>query len=225
MTWQLFSPDLPFLNQITVSQERHGVWENLLPYAPFVSACCAAVSIFVAFRIALKAQSISTEQKKIAEDKLYLDLFLKRFDAFQVYSEFFSKFISVDYKEKQQIVSDFNSLLSSHRTCLVLLRNKDDCEKCYKTLETLKNFRLLNLSIEDIFKDEEKMKRFNEINESFLRKHSDLCSSFKDHVPNVVFMKPPKTDRPSNPAPQPTGLKAFLMRLKRAACEWSRPLQ
>lgn len=78
MTWQLFSPDLPFLNEIKVSQSRNGLLEQMLPYAPALSALFSLVGIIITSIIAAKARAISAEQKKIAEDKLALDVFDKR---------------------------------------------------------------------------------------------------------------------------------------------------
>lgn len=47
MTWELHSPDLPFLNEITVIQNKHGFWENISSYAPVLSAFFALISLFV----------------------------------------------------------------------------------------------------------------------------------------------------------------------------------
>ncbi|MCG4258028.1 hypothetical protein [Acetobacter senegalensis] len=91
MTWQLFSPDLPFLNQITVSQVKNGFWECISPYTTFVGTL---ISVSAAVLIAREARKITAEQKRIAQEKLDLDLFDKRYKIINGYNKYYSTLLS-----------------------------------------------------------------------------------------------------------------------------------
>lgn len=76
MTLQLYSQDLPYLNQVEITQVRNGFFENILPYAPLFGTI---ISVMAAIWIAQKAREITADQKRIAQDKLDFDIFEKRF--------------------------------------------------------------------------------------------------------------------------------------------------
>ncbi|GBR20238.1 hypothetical protein [Gluconobacter japonicus] len=67
------------MSSIRIYQTYDSVAGLITPYAPLASAFFSAVSIFFAYLIASKARSISAEQKKIAAQKLDLDIFDKRY--------------------------------------------------------------------------------------------------------------------------------------------------
>ncbi|MFT9145374.1 MAG: hypothetical protein ABF471_11865, partial [Acetobacter orientalis] len=89
MTWQLFSPDLPFLQEITIKQVHHGFWDSVQPYLPLITAIItgtvSSIGILITYNLANKARQIAEEQKKIASTKLNIDIFDKRFDLFNSY--------------------------------------------------------------------------------------------------------------------------------------------
>ncbi|MFT8723460.1 MAG: hypothetical protein ABF759_12945, partial [Acetobacter malorum] len=79
MTWQLFSPDLPFLQAMTVRQVHHGFWDSVQPYLPLVTAIItgtvSSIGILITYNLANKARQIAEEQKKINQNKLDIDIF------------------------------------------------------------------------------------------------------------------------------------------------------
>lgn len=103
MTWELHSPDLPFLSEITVTQVKHGFWENALLYSPLLSAGFALIGTCAAFWIGTQARRISNEQRIIAENKLQLDLFDRRNKIISVFFESIMKISYNSFKKKEEI--------------------------------------------------------------------------------------------------------------------------
>ncbi|MFT8555511.1 MAG: hypothetical protein ABF697_09410 [Zymomonas mobilis] len=106
MSWKIFSPDCPLLSSISIYQTYDSFAGSITPYAPLASAFFSAVSIFFAYLIASKARSISAEQKKIAAQKLDLDIFDKRYAGIKglislrnLFSEVINKYSYNIYKE------------------------------------------------------------------------------------------------------------------------------
>lgn len=97
---------MPFLNQITISQEKHGIIENILPYAPLIGTI---VSAGVAIWIAKEARQISAEQKRIAQEKLDLDLFDKRYRIVTAYNKLLSKSLQpiLTVEKIQEYITEF----------------------------------------------------------------------------------------------------------------------
>lgn len=106
---------MPFLNQITVVQEKHGFWEHFLPYAPLVTAVLSAgistVGILVTCGVARKAREITSQQKaiaaqvkQIAQDKLDTDIFDKRYKVYSAYLDFFGKVTDPLVKREDLII-------------------------------------------------------------------------------------------------------------------------
>ncbi|WP_338331293.1 hypothetical protein [Acetobacter sp. LMG 32666] len=103
MTWQLFSSDLPFLNEITVFQVKTK-GEVALSYAPLGTASFALISMIITIYIAAKARKISSEQKRIAQDKLDLDLLDKRYNVVRSYIDFFKYLVNCP-QDKDDIIT------------------------------------------------------------------------------------------------------------------------
>lgn len=115
MTWQLSSPDLPFLNHITVVQLKHGVLEHLLPLAPFISV---GATVWIAYQ----ARKITLEQKRIAQKKLDLDLFIKRMEIYDVFARNISLMTSrKDISDEKLSESWVNLKESLYKSRLLLL--------------------------------------------------------------------------------------------------------
>jgi membrane protein implicated in regulation of membrane protease activity len=93
MTWHVFSPDLLFLNKITIFQVKTS-WEVALSYAPLATVFFALMSMLITLYIAAEARKISNEQKRIAQEKLELDLLDKRYKIIRSYIDFFSYLIN-----------------------------------------------------------------------------------------------------------------------------------
>lgn len=103
MTWELHSPDLPFLNEITIVQVKRGFFEHCLVYAPFFSAICALIGTGTALWIASQARKISNEQKIVAQNKLEYDLFDRRNEILSKHLNCFMKIIHTDFKDSKII--------------------------------------------------------------------------------------------------------------------------
>ncbi|GAN61582.1 hypothetical protein ACI01nite_25250 [Acetobacter cibinongensis] len=228
MTWQLFSPDLPFLNQITVSQEKHGVWEHILPYAPLITAVISAgistAGIIVTFNLALKARLISEQQKKIAQTKLEVDVFDKRFDVFNAYQEYYNKIVANEYKEKNEITNDLLIFQALYERSIFLF-SFDDFEILNNPKDILHKMTLYRLERFDEDFDEDP--EWEAMNCDFHEKNATMALLLKQYAPKIMSERAMSstTDLASDHIPQSTGLKAFLKRLKRAVYGWSEPLQ
>ncbi|MFT8699379.1 hypothetical protein, partial [Acetobacter orientalis] len=127
MAWQLFSPDLPFLNHITVVQTKSGFWENALSYTPAVSTFFSGVGIFFAYQIASKARAISAEQKEIAKRKLEFDLFDRRMKIIQTHFNILSRVSHKKIIKHEELESQIDDLFDM-QPLIICLFNADCLE-------------------------------------------------------------------------------------------------
>lgn len=209
MTWQLFSPDLPFLQEMTIKQVHHGFWDNLQPYLPLAAAIItgtlSTIGILVTCNLAKKARDISEEQKKIAECKLQLDSFDKRFYVFDSYREFYAELISKDYDNDKQIFESFTQFHSTHLQSHFLFPKEDSdaFDNVWNDLDKLSSFRGKNkkINIDTYSKDD-----YIEYRDSFFKNYEKLRGIFENYAP--VFLREnlnhiTTTSRASRPEPQP----------------------
>lgn len=218
MTWQLFSPDLPFLNQITVVQEKHGFWECFLPYAPLVTAVISAVisiiAICVTYYVARKAREITTEQKaiaaqakQIAQDKFDLDLFDKRYSVIAAYNCLFQE-IGKPLLEKDSIRQSLVDFQSKYIYFPAMFNEEDEnlLNSAMGSMMVCVNFRIKNL---------DKSKFSQQLRDEFdilYEKSSDLIDEVRELL--VKYSSPAmkripavtsSTTRPASPdTPPPT---------------------
>lgn len=219
MTWQLFSPDLPFLNQITVSQVKYGFWENAITYAPVISATCSLVGIVITYRIAQKAREISSEQKRIAQNKFDVDLFEKRFDVyfaiFDLYNITFTrKTYIIDFKD-----ADFNDLNKDFYENIKIISSgeflfeNDDLKpivEIYKNITVAftlfiatRNFSVHGKVLDKLYTPEEAEIFYNNFKEKWKKIYKNTLRKiiFK-YLPENALLPP--NQRRSNPTARPT---------------------
>ncbi|WP_395494518.1 hypothetical protein [Acetobacter sp. KSO5] len=125
MTWQLFSPDLPFLNQITVFQVRHGIWENIVASAPALGVAASIFSAGVALYVAKLARNIASEQKEIAKNKLDLDLFDKRLEIFNSFFNNGGEICFKKFKTEENLQEVAQDLINSFSKVPFLFNEKE----------------------------------------------------------------------------------------------------
>lgn len=247
MTWELHSSDLPFLNDITVSQIKSSYLECFLPYAPLLSAIFSFASIFITLKIANRAREISIEQKKIATDKYDLDMFEKRLEIYQSiyfiynkivlkalsastpndyyikvddkYNDYLDKirmsqfiFLESDYSYLMEIIFQMNLIKAQY------ISSKGGKEICSvdKIRYTPEEMKKINLEFRKKWREEYR-KGIDRIINKYKPKHSTIFNNI-----NCEESLGP-TELPDKP--QPIDLKATRARLKRAICEWKKPLQ
>lgn len=231
MSWQFLIPDLPYWHQITVTQVKDGFWEHLLPYAPlltaFLTAGVAIANITSTRFLANKARQITEQQRTIAQEKLDADIFEKRCNVFLLFAKIYNVLIKKDFTSRKEL-DDFMTTSYAETIPPQFIFNEADLElitKLIKSLDNLKLFRYSNLQITP--NNKKKRDEFKEeIQEKLL---PDFKKSLEKYIPSSMIMLPKSSNTTSNPAsnptPPPTGLKAVRMRLKRAVCGWSQPLQ
>lgn len=234
MTWQLFSPDLPFLNQITVSQHLPSFWDNPLPYIPALGAVISVIGVGITAWLAKLARGIAIEQKKIAKDKFDIDLFNKRIEIYQSFIKMYNFLVTRNYSDQSELEQEHINLLHA-LSCARFLFSPDDIKK-FKFYQ--EQIRLLY----KIRKDEKNIDHFREVESKawikfhalgmdFMNKYNEeLRDIIKKYLPDVLseqfsLIDSTTSSPEAHQAPQPTGPKATLMRLKRAACGWTEPLQ
>ncbi|WP_156475260.1 hypothetical protein [Acetobacter malorum] len=207
MTWQLFSPDLPFLQEMTIKQVHHGFWDNVQPYLPLAAAIItgslSTIGIVVTCNLANKARQIAEEQKKIAGTKLNIDIFDKRFDLFNSYSIYFGKFLTKNYENQGECWEDFSNINNDHEKTAFLFNGEDAeyFDAVYEVLSEYHEYRLGFLQASSV--NEGKAKKFlNDFNE----KYYELYVRFCKYVPDIMVSRPsvPTISPGSRPEPQPT---------------------
>ncbi|MFT9046214.1 hypothetical protein [Acetobacter orientalis] len=231
MSWQLLIPDLPYWHQITVTQVKDGFWENLLPYAPlltaFLTAGVAIANIMSTRFLANKARQITEQQRTIAQEKLDADLFEKRCGFFLKYAKMYNILISKDFASKKELDDFLHDITIQSIPPQFIFSNSDSdlIKKLLVEIRKLRRLRYTHLQVTPDWKEErEKFRKI--IQEKLL---PDLKKMLEKYVPPSMTMLPKSSNSTSNPAsdpePPPTGLRAIRMRLKRAVCGWSQPLQ
>ncbi|MFT8471180.1 hypothetical protein [Acetobacter persici] len=189
MTWQLFSPDLPFLQEMTIKQVHYGFWESIQPYLPLAAAVIAGtlstIGIFVTCNLAKKARDISEEQKKIAECKLQLDSFDKRFYVFNSYKEFYTELISKNYDNEAKLLESYTKFHSIHQQSSFLFPTNISValEDLWDTLHGITDFRVDKdkMTIEVL-----SLPDFKNFQNDFLRKYKTIREAFEHYVPSFL---------------------------------------
>ncbi|MGF1276667.1 hypothetical protein [Acetobacter pasteurianus] len=213
MTWQLFSPDLPFLNQITVSQIKYGFWENAVTYAPVISAACSLFGIVITYMIARKAREISSEQKQIAQNKLDMEVFEKRFSVCLSFKKFYLKTISPnieDYKYFPKLIEEIETE-TLMVNILFLEPDVEIIEKIKYDLIELFNFRIDHTNINDIFKNPEVYDNYEKLRKNAKEGLDKLHSILRYYSPEFVKTLPRNklsTAHPASPDTPPPAAPA-----------------
>lgn len=213
MTWQLFSPDLPFLNQITVSQHLSSFWDNPLPYVPAIGAAISVLGVGVTAWLANLARGVAIEQKKIAKDKFDIDLFNKRIEIYQSFLKMYNFLVSRNYSEQSELEQEHINLLYA-LSCARFLFSPNDIEKFKFYQEEMKkmyNIRKNKKNIDDFRSSKSKeLTEFNIIGANFMDKyHVELRVIIKKYLPSVLSEQFSQIDAStvspaSHPEPQPT---------------------
>lgn len=171
MTWQLFSPDLPFLNQITVSQHLSSFWDNPLPYVPAIGAVISALGIVVTAWLAQLARGVAKEQKKIAKDKLDIDLFNKRIEVYQSFMKMYNFLASRNFTENSEIEKEKIDLLSSLSFARFIYSSAD-----------IDRFEVLRMKIEKSYQIRKKEKNIDSLKSDLKKRniYTDLSKNLHD---------------------------------------------
>ncbi|KAA8384040.1 hypothetical protein FOH24_07700 [Acetobacter tropicalis] len=225
MTWQIKSTNLPYLNDIFITEIDAKYFHSLLPYAPlfsFLAACVTLASTWI----------LTHKTHKIAKEKLDLDLFIKRFS---IYESFVSSIEAMLSRKNNKDIDISKYWLSSreamHKSILLLSKNSYlDLHHIQNNITNLYNKKYKRGTGGKRTEDTE----YEKLRNIVLADRKILNKIFKQYTIEMSFEKDQRffnsskttiTSPASDPEPQPTGPKAILMRLKRAVCEWSRPLQ
>lgn len=189
---------------------------------PAVSLMCAGVGIWATWKIAGKARELATQQKNIAQSKLETDTFNLRFDVYNCYCSFFSNLLTKNYSSVGECWADFNSFAETHRKSLFLFPKeyKKIFDDLYSSLDTLHSIRLDALDTVGV---DHTSKNYEENQKLFQTSRYELQKLMKEYMPDIL--RYPVTSKTLDLEFQPTGLEAFLKRLKRAICGWTEPLQ
>lgn len=215
MTWQLFSPDLPFLNQITVSQNLPSFWDNPLPYVPAIGAAISVLGVGVTACLANLARGVAIEQKKIAKDKFDIDLFNKRIEIYQSFLKMYNFLVSRNYSEQSELEQEHIDLLYA-LSCARFLFSPNDIKKFkFYQIEIKKmyNIRKNEKNIDDFKRSKSKdLTKFNIIATDFMNKYNvELRAIIEKYLPSVlseqfsqidastVFLASPDTPPPAAP--------------------------
>lgn len=225
MTWELHSPDLPFLNEITVIQNKHGFWENISSYAPVLSAFFALISLFVTLWIAKEARKIASDQKNIAQNKLDYDLFSKKGEIITIFFNSMVKIYHNEFHKTEDITSVMDELYGTQVFAAFFFKDSY-LESLSKVRSSISSMATLKTSL---IKDPKSIQLRNQIvmlKNDFEKNIELLNVIMTDFTPEFIRNRIliSKAAPASPDKPQPTGLKAFRARLKRAVCEWKRPL-
>lgn len=201
---------------------------------PAVSLICAVAGAYAAWRIGSKAREITAQQrdiaaqaKQIAQDKLDLDLFEKRYNIIFAYNNIFQKSRQKELT-KNEIVDSIIEFQGKFMYFPAIF-NKDDL----KTLTCAQDYivKIFKVRLKYLIKDGSSSENENELSKlyeelkPYLAGVRNLLIKYSTDSMKRIPITYLSTTRPaSSDKPQPTGLKAFRARLKRAACEWKRPL-
>ena len=189
---------------------------------PAVSLICAGVGIWATWKIAGKARELAAQQRNIAQSKLETDTFNLRFDVYNCYSSFYSNLLTKDYSNIGECWADFHSFTEIHRKYLFLFPEEYHkiFNDLYDSLDAIHSIRLNTLNSKDVDHNDEK---YIDNEEIFRTSRYELQKLMKEYMPDIL--RYPVKSKASDLEFQPTGLEAFLRRLTRAVCGWSRPLQ
>lgn len=96
--------DNPLVGSILL-KDGVSLWDQLQPYLPVLTAIVSLGGIAITYSIAKKAREIAEEQKIIAQDKLDIDIFDKRFKVFQSLTDLYN---TLNYAKSSQLTPDLD---------------------------------------------------------------------------------------------------------------------
>jgi hypothetical protein len=209
MTWEFHSPDLPFLNGITIVQAKRGFFEHCLAYAPFFSAICALIGTGAALWIAAQARKISNEQKIIAQNKLEFDLFDRRNEILSTHLNCFLK-ISHNEFETEESVDKIMSELYDIQLLAVFLFKKPYLDYIVEVRKAISSMADMKIRIINKVNSEKDLENFNKIKLDTATYINKINVSMRAYTPDFISNKTPiSTTSPASPdTPQPAAPEA-----------------
>lgn len=205
MTWELHSPDLPFLNDITIVQVKHGFFEHSLSYAPFLSTLFAIISTGVALWIAAQARKISNEQKIIAQNKLEFDLFDRRNEILSTHLNCFLKISHNEFEDEESVYKIMSELYDIQLLTAFLFKNpyRDYIGEVRKTITTMAGIKIRMINKTNSKKEVEIFEEIKSNAPNYIKKIDTTMSAY---TPDFINDKiPTATTSPASPdKPQPT---------------------
>lgn len=187
-----------------------------IPYnwvSPTVSIFCAGVGLIVTWVIARKAREITSQQKqiaeqtkKIAEDKLDADIFIKRCDFYLTLSYIYNTLIKKNFSSAQELSDFLSDAYSRSIPPSFLFSPEDDkiIQNCVRDLGLLCDFREKNLTIDDSEEHKKELLYFKDkIKNANLAKVKSILSKY---VPDAMTSPPDfisTTAQASPDMPQP----------------------
>lgn len=205
MTWELHSPDLPFLNEITIVQVKHGFFEHCLAYSPFFSAICALIGTGAALWIAAQARKISNEQKIIAQNKLEFDLFDRRNEILSTHYNCFVKMCNNEFESTDSINKTISEIYDIQFLTVFLFKKPylNYIEDLRNSITEMAKIKIKILNKTNSQKD---IEIFNKIKLNAPHFIVNIESSMRAYTPDFISNKTPiSTASPASPdKPQPT---------------------
>lgn len=211
MYWVISGPDNNPLTGEVLFQQDTGLWSQA---APVISFLCSVFSIGVALYVAHRARQLTQQQRDIAEqgrqiaqDKLDLDVFDKRYKVISCYNKLFAKSAMpiIERKLSQEIITEFQEGYIFYKA----LFHIDDYvffENAKSSLYQLMTFREEHNNRDHFFdKDEEQFEELYDECSIHIKILRDLIIQYS---PSSLTQLPHRaittTSPASHPAPQPT---------------------
>lgn len=204
MTWQLFSPDLPFLQEMTITQVHHGILEHIIASAPILAVVTSICGAGVALYVAKLARNIASEQKEIAKNKLDFDLFDKRLEIFNTFFEKATILCHKKFKDEEEIITISKDLIRVSSR-IPFLFNQEASEVLSKTRENL--IKIVNLRKRQTIDTSISIQNeINKITEEFTNINlPDITKVMISYTPIFIYENRllPTTSPASHPKSQP----------------------
>ncbi|OUJ04378.1 hypothetical protein HK14_10790 [Acetobacter cibinongensis] len=115
MYWIISRPDNNPLTGEVLLQQDTGFWAHAAPVLSFsCSICSIGVALYVAYRarqLTQQQRDIAEQGRQIAQDKLNVDVFDKRYKIYLAYHDFYGQMVTKNYDNHNNIREDFSKFL------------------------------------------------------------------------------------------------------------------
>lgn len=171
MTWQLFRSMLSFLS----------------------SVCSIVVALYIAYRarqLTQQQRDIAEQGRRIAQDKLEMDIFERKFKIYLTYAEFFSNLTDPTIETHESLNKCVHKyfLNKSNREIFFEGEDLEKIKKIGSNLEELLLFRGENISINEM--NNEILKKFIALKNNCIEDSKVLVDIIQAHSPKNLKKRP-----------------------------------